>query len=265
MSYKIGQIRKVSNNIPEYYLQGLELAKVNPENYIITKGYDNRDFENYTVQLKDGDFSPTNTYYLRFSIKRINHEDERFSDSHYSSITVTGSNDPREMNIQLTLFKHNGRGENRGIYELGSTQVIQANVRVQPYIKGLNTEWTSFEVIFTPNDNYKYLGFILARTNYDYLEIPPRSISEEENIDLGDKGDLCIIKNILPKKPASKIGIQSRPGTLICVNKEAIRIGRSGIYQVNNGVAVSFVGIVAPNGSDTSNIDNFILDYAWDE
>jgi hypothetical protein len=44
-----------------------------------------------------------------------------------------------------------------------------------------------------------------------------------------------------------------------------MRIGRSGTLEINNGVPISYVGFVAPNGSDATNIDKFIFDYAWDE
>jgi len=64
---------------------------------------------------------------------------------------------------------------------------------------------------------------------------------------------------------ANKIGIQSRPGVLIMVNQQPVRIGRSGTYEVNNGVKITSFGIIAPNGYDPNNIDHFILDYTYSE
>ena len=78
-------------------------------------------------------------------------------------------------------------------------------------------------------------------------------------------GDLCILYNIISNDTPSllKIGFQARPGTLIVVNKYPIRLGRSGIYEVNNGTKIHSVMITAPNGYKNSNIDAFLLDYAY--
>jgi len=60
-----------------------------------------------------------------------------------------------------------------------------------------------------------------------------------------------------------KIGYQCRPGSLIVVNKEPIRVGRSGIYEINNGTIIDSFMIASPGGSDNSKIDAFLLDYAY--
>ena len=31
---------------------------------------------------------------------------------------------------------------------------------------------------------------------------------------------------------------------LMCINKEQIRIGKSGIYEINNGIKINFIGFV---------------------
>ena len=58
--------------------------------------------------------------------------------------------------------------------------------------------------------------------------------------------------------PLKKIGIQARPSFLMCINKQEIRIGRSGIFEVNNGVEITSIGFV-PKGAD----DYFIMDYEY--
>lgn len=252
MSYRIGQIRK-SNSTS--YLTDLGWSATT----VKTAGYANKKFDDYAIRLSSGNFNANNTYYLRFTVKRIRSDDSRFTNYPMTKDT----NDPREMNIKLELFKNNGASTG-GEYQLGTYQIIQTNVEIEPYIEGENTEYASYEIIFTPNDTYTYLGFVLSRTTYDYLGTAPRN-DITGNINFADKGDLCIVNNILPIESADKIGIQSRPGSLICVNREQFRIGRSGTFQVNNGVTISFVGIVGPNGSSTDNVDKFILDYAWDE
>lgn len=82
----------------------------------------------------------------------------------------------------------------------------------------------------------------------------------------GENGDICELKNILPSGSAGwlKFGYQSRPGSLIVVNKEPIRVGRSGIYQINNGTLIESFMIASPGGStNRDKIDAFLLDYAY--
>ena len=44
-----------------------------------------------------------------------------------------------------------------------------------------------------------------------------------------------------------KVGIQSHPGLMMCINGEEIHTPRSGIYELKNGIMlVSFFSIVAP-------------------
>ena len=57
----------------------------------------------------------------------------------------------------------------------------------------------------------------------------------------------------------TQIGIHARPGTLMCINGEEIRVGRSGLYEILNGYKVTFIGfIVEPNDNK-----HFMLDYQY--
>lgn len=66
------------------------------------------------------------------------------------------------------------------------------------------------------------------------------------------------------KKRWTRFGYQSRPGNLIVVNKSPMRVGRSGIYELNAGIDIDSFMIAAPQGSDSNNIDAFLLDYAYE-
>ena len=56
-----------------------------------------------------------------------------------------------------------------------------------------------------------------------------------------------------------QIGVQGPPGTLMCIEGEQIRIGRSGIYEINNGVVISFLGFVLHEDDE----NQFFLDYQY--
>ena len=88
----------------------------------------------------------------------------------------------------------------------------------------------------------------------------------EGQIDYTSYGDFCIVNNILPtNRVLNKIGFQSRPGSLILVNNQPIRVGRSGIYEINNGTLIRSFMITAPNGVNSENVDAFLLDYTYNE
>lgn len=82
------------------------------------------------------------------------------------------------------------------------------------------------------------------------------------------KGQVCELKNILNSSQSLewlKLGYQSRPGNLIIINGEPIRVGRSGIFELNNGITINSFMIAAPGGAKegAAAIDAFLLDYAY--
>ena len=90
-----------------------------------------------------------------------------------------------------------------------------------------------------------------------------QQVTGEENANL--KGDVCQLSNLIPNEHNFwlKIGYQCRPGALIVINKQPIRVGRSGIYELDNGTDIKSFMIANPNGSQTKYIDAFLLDYAY--
>lgn len=91
---------------------------------------------------------------------------------------------------------------------------------------GVENEWFDYTVIFTPAMNFNSIVFKMDRTNVDMRSSRDAIIIFEE---------LNIVHNFLPSKvQAVKIGVQSTPGLLTCINGQPIRIGRSGIYELRN-------------------------------
>ena len=48
----------------------------------------------------------------------------------------------------------------------------------------------------------------------------------------------------------------------MCINGEQIRIGKSGIYELNNGIMISFIGFI-PKQSESNKLDYFIMDFEY--
>lgn len=140
----------------------------------------------------------------------------------------------------------------RELYEskIASDTGRQSNITI-PY--------QTIELVFTPYQNSTCLVFQLRRVNYDYT-IAPRVLSVvEQTVSPSTKRDVARVNNILPKSLVNKIGIQTRPGTLVAINQEQMRIGKSGTLEINNGIPITSVGMIAPS----NNINDFILDYTY--
>lgn len=141
--------------------------------------------------------------------------------------------------------------------------VLQSNYNAKrnkeaedPAKKDIRIPTQTVELIFTPFKTAHCLVFQLRRVAYDYT-IAPRVVSIVEDI---NSRDVAIVNNILPKI-VKKIGLQTRPGSLVVINKEPMRIGKSGVLEINNGISITSVSMVAP----LNQINDFILDYTYDQ
>lgn len=116
-------------------------------------------------------------------------------------------------------------------------------------------QWTYYNFIFMPNQNtYTKISFDLP----DLLAINGRVVKARVTV-------FNQITNLIKTKVQAKhgvdrvikIGIQSRPGTIICINGEEIRIGKTGFYEINSGVEITYLGFGAE-------LQDFIFDYVYD-
>ena len=146
----------------------------------------------------------------------------------------------------------------------GSEDTLEQYVKTINVAKGDPNEWVDIEFCFTPYDVFDTILFELQRTAEDYrTEVRYPIIIYEE---------LSIINNIIPIVIRSgisliKLGIQSRPGLLMCINGEEVRTSRSGIYELQNGIIlVSFFSVVAGGTENNSAIEMNIarINAAWE-
>ena len=62
----------------------------------------------------------------------------------------------------------------------------------------------------------------------------------------------------------TKIGIQGPPSLLMCINREQIRIGKTGIYEINNGINITSISFVPKTSTLSSDgLDYFIMDFEY--
>ena len=143
--------------------------------------------------------------------------------------------------------------------------------------------WLKDYQIFAKYENEKYTRIATNNIEYKYLIDLPTIIVENQlqekylNKD-GEQydtdtiphtlkpvytGQLSKLFNINDNQKWIKIGYQCRPGSLIIINKEPIRVGKSGIFELDNGLPITDFRIANPGGSNPKYIDAFLLDYAY--
>lgn len=133
--------------------------------------------------------------------------------------------------------------------------------------KGPEDEYIIYETVLKPNQDYNEIQFILARKiEEDYL-VPSGSIDgypiygREMDIEiekLQEINNLITALNVSSTGKLKQIGVQSTPGFLMSIDGEPVRVGRTGMYEINYGVSISYLGFVI-NDDKTQ----FLLDYQY--
>lgn len=219
MSYNIGQFRSFDIDINEYLNQQV----INIEEYE-THTIDNIIFHDRYAQVN---LNTLNNYYLNFNVLRL--------DSN-QTIYLKAANNNRE---QL----------------LGTFKIPQKTTAEE--------EKQNFELVFSVNDSYNQIIWQLVRTvREDYTEItintdqvPGRKMTIDASLyivtDLlaNASVDNNISQGAIKQKFSNlqylnKIGIQGPPLMLMSINRQQIRIGKNGIYELNNGINVTSIGFV---------------------
>ena len=121
--------------------------------------------------------------------------------------------------------------------------------------------------MISPNADYGYIILELDRVLIDYQknEVSSTSTAKGRILQVGELS-LFKIQNLVSGylnqtyptlKSLTKVGIQGRSGLLMCINREQIRIGKSGVYEINNGMKISSLGFIP-----TQN-DFFLVDFEY--
>ena len=227
---KIGQLRR--NQITSYFTNlNYSLDLLVNENSII-------DFYDPYIQVTGVNVvTSVYSYYLRFEVKQL-------------------TNSVQDFVIKLK----NSELETDNSQNIRSFSVKQG------------TESTVFELIFNPSGTYNEIIFELERAILDF----------NTTDDQGRAGrimdikilDFYIINNIVSDylsvtysglTTLKKIGIQGPPGLLFVIDGEEIKVGRTGIYELNiDGITVSYLGFIIKDSPQTPDgKDFFIMDFKY--
>lgn len=246
MSYNFGQFRKSQQaNYMIDLEDDLSVAKlktmsgVSDNIYFIDKQLS---LKKSTLQATNANGTAVKSYYLRFTVDRKMPE------------TLGGGTIPGTQSITVKL--HNSTAQTN------NTQFIDTII----VSEGIGKE--TFEMIIQPNANYDAIDFTLSRSAIEYNTINDDGSYGREATVVVEK--LTEVLNIIEsisgaidnKTSLKQIGVQARPGMLMAINGEGIKVGRSGIYEINNGVVVNSIGFVIESG-DNNQSNYFILDYQY--
>lgn len=275
MAYYVSQLRKNGN---QTYMVDVPItaSTITSPN---TFGDTSTTFTDFALE---GNFTSDKVYYLRFRIHKI--PKYFYSGSRTAAEVSMYVNDADSLNLQILLKN----GSELGDQETNPPEIIgTCSVPVANYNEP--EEYSSYSFVFTPSKTFNRLGFRINRVSYDAINYVPRNWLIDSTTDVsgnrftgsgdsqvevstigsrieysGDNADLCTLNNLVTESSGwLKIGYQCRPGSLIVINGEPIRVGRSGIYEINNGTIINNFMIASPGGSDNSKIDAFLLDYAY--
>lgn len=231
MAYNFGQFRKeqftYSNYVKQLDRNEYTLASISTK----AEGFTGISFSD--VAIKRGFSKADGSLFIRIALTRFS----------------------RPTNVTVKLVK-----ENTSAFSSKNVQTV-AHISIP---EGSTTEELSTPVIYdlvvTPNDNYAQLVFSIDRDGQDFTETP-RKWTPTHTFMIESFGT---ISNVIPSLGLEngigrlkQIGVQSRPGLEMCINGEMIRVGRTGIYEINHGIDITFMGFMPEEE------DHFLMDYQY--
>lgn len=206
------------------------------------------------------------TYYCHCKIKRMNDSIQKF-------------------NISLI----NASKINEDTYKINKEIEYDQYIKTINIQQGTGTEWVDVNFIFTPrNSDFNTILFRLTRISDDFIENKKRT----PIIAFLELGEVTNILSTIVDNSSNtnielfKMGIQSRPGLKMCINREEISIGRTGIYEFKNGeIKINFFSLIGPAINKTDEelkdikkstmflnevpanrpFDGFTIDYIYDK
>lgn len=188
--------------------------------------------EQNVLQATDDTGTVVKSYYMRFKIYK------------------------KEDSEQLVTIK---------LVNTNKTEDNQQTIKTVKIESGLENDYSTFDIVIAPNATYNNIQFILNRVVDDYNTVDENNIyGRKMNINIDSLKEIYnVIETLNPSIDnlgrLKQIGVQSAPGLMMSIEGELIRVGRSGIYEINNGVSIKYIGfIVEPNDNKY-----FVLDYQY--
>ncbi len=225
--FNFGQFRKSSIGAGTEFLNSLSFNVID----IQSDATDSSEvsFRDKAIVLKgESKFNNSLNYYLRLKIKK---------QTTIQNITV------RLRNAESTLYQY-------------------VNEYMIPVSKA-GEDYVIIDLVIAPNSSYDRVELILQRTLEDYREEARQIVLDSIATFVGSFYNIINAIFNQTGQALTKIGIQGPSGLLMCINGQEIRIGPSGIYEINNDYRVLFIGFAILPEEKDSDKTYFILDYQY--
>lgn len=202
---------------------------------------------------------PTTTYSYDDTVIEVNLEKNQ---PYFLSVKIAEANGGTEQKVDIKLYNNTANNKLDSNNQYIDTIII-------PVPSKASDGYKVFNFLFTPQmDNCKKIAFILYRnsvSNQDRLTDPSKV--ELNNICLFKLTNLIghtngVITRSGGNALITQLGVHANPYTLMCINGEGIKIGKSGVFELNNTFGLKQQGIL-DNNSDTIGI-NFLNIINWD-
>ena len=186
---------------------------------------------------------------------------------------LSGDNVMNSQNCYYLRFGVKQRSDSEQVFYLKIRNVSETEDNEQlidefKVARGTGTVY--FEAILSPNATYNQILWELQRTAFDYRMLNAdgtygrvMNVVDYTYTRLIDV--LATLKSTHPgMEYLTKIGIQGPPSLLMCINREQIRIGKTGIYEINNGINITSISFVPKTSTLSSDgLDYFIMDFEY--
>ena len=142
---------------------------------------------------------------------------------------------------------------------------------IENYTVPAGTGSITFDIVFTPNSTYNLIVFVLARTTEDYNITEDSQYGRIMDITV-NKNDIYLMTNIINTLASTyeltrliRIGVQGPTGLMMSINGEQIKVGKTGIYELNDvNIKITYLGFaLKENALNVDGYDNFILDFEY--
>ena len=118
-------------------------------------------------------------------------------------------------------------------------------------MQGDELSYTTTKIIINPKDIYNEI--VIENPNGGSIN----------RVDVISFGEIYNILNTIGHTQLKQIGVQGPAGMLMAINGEPIRIGRTGIYEINYGIPINFIGLPDLQDSEELYKNQVIIDYQY--
>ena len=171
-------------------------------------------------------------------------------------INTVSSRETFEIGVNYYFHGKVLKAQKQQVFYVKLVDYVEDENSVQQYIKTITIPamttlpaqwqdaWVDIEFVFTPIHTFDTLVFELKRETTDYID--PR-FCNFAFLELSTVENIIGTQKIPTARNLIKLGLQSHPGLLMCINGEAIHNSRSGIYELKNGVVlVTSFSVLSP-------------------